>query len=81
MNYPDVSDLTHRMLTVVTLTPEATIDWLQQHGLIARPFNKFYPNCGNQMNMNAGGKTLDNCRWRCPRPCRKELSIRHGTFF
>ena len=81
MNYPDVSDLTHRMLTVATLTPAATIDWCQQHGLIARPLNKFCPNCGNQMNMNAGGKTLDNCRWRCPRPCRKELSIRHGTFF
>ena len=43
--------------------------------------NKFCPNCGNQMNMNAGGKTLDNCRWRCPRPCRKELSIPHDTFF
>ena len=59
-------------------TAEETIRWCQQHGLIA--VRKNCVECGREMTMvNRDGK--DGKVWQCGRPCRKRVSIRHGTFF
>ena len=37
--------------------------------------------CGQQMNLILKKRSIDGYCWSCRTPCRKEMSIRHGSIF
>ena len=52
----------------------------QRHPLIR--ISKQCPRCGRDMNLADRGSGPEGLAWCCPRKdCRKEVSIRVGTFF
>eukprot|EP00111_Clytia_hemisphaerica_P000098 TCONS_00000225-protein len=57
----------------------AIVHFLQGKGLVS--VQKVCPNCQNNMHMEAHATCPDGYRWRCNRPCRKTLTLRHGTIF
>ncbi|KAF7684985.1 hypothetical protein CDIK_4266 [Cucumispora dikerogammari] len=62
-----------------TKTNARTILFCQEIGLISKW--KLCPSCGESMNLHRGGGCIENLRWRCDRPCRKEISLRKQSFF
>lgn len=56
-----------------------TIEFCMNIGMLRREIS--CTSCGRNMSLVKGGHCQDNFRWRCGRPCRKEVSIRKGTFF
>lgn len=58
---------------------ENSISFLQRIGLL--PSNKLCPLCTNEMTLVTSNRTSDGVKFRCKRPCRKEISIRKNTFF
>ncbi|GFN76105.1 transposase, isxo2-like domain-containing protein [Plakobranchus ocellatus] len=78
--FPSVSGLNLRTLVAATSTTGDCIQWLRGLGLLAT--NKDCPQCGTQMREVNDAKRNDGKRWRCPlKTCKKECSIREGSFF
>ena len=76
--FPSVSNLNYRTLSAATSTTEDCIQWLRGLGLLAAHMD--CPDCGEDMRELNCLKRIDGKRWRCP-DCRKECSIRAGSFF
>ncbi len=68
-----------RELKNKTNTKENVIDFLMEYKLI--PEKRVCTVCSNEMNIQKEGKNKIGYRYRCPRPCRKEISILKDTFF
>lgn len=78
--FPRVSNLNHRELFRLTDNTRDAIEWCREHGLLAR--RRDCVACGGEMLESADQKRSDGVRWRCRnRVCRREVSIRDGSFF
>ena len=78
-NFPNVSRMNLRELHAATSSTADAIEWCRLHGLLAR--RKDCAACGSPMVESADQKRNDRVRWRCrDRNCRREVSIRDGSF-
>ena len=76
-----VGNLSYGDLCVAVSNGRSAIHWCQRHHLIPN-VSKQCPRCGWDMNLADRGSGPEGLAWRCPRKgCRKEVSIRVGTFF
>ena len=58
----------------------ATVQWCQRNKLLAE--NKDCPACGRDMHLVRRKSSPEKMGWKCPwKGCRKEVSLREGTFF
>jgi len=75
-NFPSVSNLNLREISILTGNTEDAIIWCREYGLLkrSRPCNT----CGRDMPQHIQGNKTDGCRFFC---CKKEVSIREGSFF
>ena len=75
-----VGNLSYGDLCVAVSDGLSAIHWAQRHHLL--PDSKNCPHCGRGMNLADRGTGPEGLGWRCPRKgCRKEVSLRVGTFF
>ena len=59
---------------------DSVITWCQRRKLLAE--EKDCPACGREMRLVNKKGNPEKRMWRCPRKgCRKEVSVRTGTFF
>ena len=78
--YPDVSNVNSRELHRVTDSMQSVIAWCREQGLLATRWECHV--CGAGMIESADAKRNDGVHWRCHEcNCRKEASIRDGSFF
>ena len=78
--YHNVLNLNSRELQRVTDDVRSIVGWCRQHSLLATRLNCH--TCGGEMTEGADNKRADGVCWRCCEcNCRKEVSIRSGSFF
>ena len=78
--FPSVSQMNLRELHRATDTTLAIIAWCRDHGLLATRRNCH--GCGAAMIESTDVHRNDGVRWRCrDRNCRRDASIRDGSFF
>lgn len=58
---------------------EGGVEYAESLGLL--PLSRRCTSCGNLMIKTKSEKVLSKFKWRCRRPCRKELCFLTGTFF
>ena len=79
VGYPLTTAITYFNLCKNLMETDAAITWCQRLKLL--PSSKWC-SCGRGMHLVNRKGCSDGVTWRCPRKgCRKELSLRGGTFF
>lgn len=79
--YPSVSKVTLRRLHVATADKRSAINWCREHGLLSLSKGRRCI-CGRDLLETVCIKKKDGYRLRCRDcKCRKEISIREGSFF
>ena len=79
VGYPLTTAITYFNLCKNLMETDAAITWFQRLKLL--PSSKWC-SCGRGMHLVNRKGCSDGVTWRCPRKgCRKELSLRGGTFF
>jgi transposase-like protein len=78
MAFPALTNIKYRDLVAATSNNDDAIAWAKTHGLL--PVRKICI-CGNVMSESERHDVKDGLQWRCPRPCRRRVGYRVGTFF
>ena len=67
------------LFRTITIDQDTCINWLQQHGLLARGM---ICKCGSMMRLGTFSGVVEGKGWRCPeKNCKKSASLRCGSFF
>ena len=84
-NFPNLQGYRLDQLIIATIDNQHAIIWTRQHGVVSIQMVCDSLHCqgqNRQMREVSDSKRVDGVRWKCTKKeCRKEYSIRKGSFF